>query len=342
MDRASRFIWELDCGKKDRRLFQKAIKTLDKIARQTHDLSIFTDGERRYGNLLFEICYDSGEQWKTRTTQEDIPKRSALLESRIKVHKRIKKVESAPNIRAHGRNILRQLALLQRLTSMPIMPKRSFTAPQVCHSSKKDQYVCQSNHRIAEAVTSILGGAQFSSCSFYHPSSSRCRFGHLREAADGAGNFPDSNGISDDFKRQNRSHHTEPVLILQKFLKRVSASVSGNRMVCFSLQLAGIMFDPCSMLTLFHALQPILAYMGGVRLPRAILRGARGGSHGSRDGRGDLFVEAALPHLPLLLSFLLAGSEVGFAAVQDVLEPGQAHGGSALKSPGHPHRAWYT
>lgn len=58
MDRASRFIWALDCGKKDRRLFQKAIKTLEKIARQTHDLSIFTDGERRSGNLLFEICYD--------------------------------------------------------------------------------------------------------------------------------------------------------------------------------------------------------------------------------------------------------------------------------------------
>ena len=34
------------------------MKTLDKIARQTHDLRIFTDGERRYGNLLFEICYD--------------------------------------------------------------------------------------------------------------------------------------------------------------------------------------------------------------------------------------------------------------------------------------------
>jgi len=61
MDRASRFIWALDCGKKDRKLFQKAIKTLDKIARQTHDLSIFTDGERRYGNLLFEICYDLGK-----------------------------------------------------------------------------------------------------------------------------------------------------------------------------------------------------------------------------------------------------------------------------------------
>src|SRR2546428_5667426 len=58
MDRASRFIWELECGKKDRKLFQKVIKSLDKIARHIHDLSIFTDGERRYGNLLFEICHE--------------------------------------------------------------------------------------------------------------------------------------------------------------------------------------------------------------------------------------------------------------------------------------------
>src|SRR2546428_9449774 len=34
------------------------MKTLEKIARQTHDLRIFTDGERRYGNLLFELWYD--------------------------------------------------------------------------------------------------------------------------------------------------------------------------------------------------------------------------------------------------------------------------------------------
>ncbi len=58
MDRASRFIWALDWGKKDRRLFKKAIKTLNKIVRHTNDLSLFTDGERRYGNLLFEICYE--------------------------------------------------------------------------------------------------------------------------------------------------------------------------------------------------------------------------------------------------------------------------------------------
>jgi transposase-like protein len=58
MDRASRFIWAWDCGKKDRRLFKKAIKTLNKIVKHTKDLSLFTDGERRYGNLLFEICYE--------------------------------------------------------------------------------------------------------------------------------------------------------------------------------------------------------------------------------------------------------------------------------------------
>jgi transposase-like protein len=58
MDRASRFMWALDCDKKERKRFKKAIKTLDKIARQTHDLRIFTDGERRYGNLLFEIWHE--------------------------------------------------------------------------------------------------------------------------------------------------------------------------------------------------------------------------------------------------------------------------------------------
>src|SRR6266705_5944082 len=37
----------------------------------------------------------------------------------------------------------------------------------MCHLSKKDQYVCQINQGIAEAVTCLLGGAQFSSCPFW-------------------------------------------------------------------------------------------------------------------------------------------------------------------------------
>src|SRR6476660_2487236 len=89
-----------------------------------------------------------------------------------------------------------------------------FTSPKMCHLSTKDQYICQINQGIAEAVTGVLGGAQFSSCPFYYPRSSCCRFGHPRETAVCAGNFPDSNGISDSFRRRKRSHHTEPVPIL--------------------------------------------------------------------------------------------------------------------------------
>jgi hypothetical protein len=58
MDRASRLIWVLDCGTKDRKLFKKAIAILDQLVSRTHDLSLLTDGERRYGNLLFEVCYE--------------------------------------------------------------------------------------------------------------------------------------------------------------------------------------------------------------------------------------------------------------------------------------------
>jgi hypothetical protein len=57
MDRARRFMGAFACGKKDRRRFQKAIKTLDKMARQTQALRIFTDGDRRSGPLLLERGY---------------------------------------------------------------------------------------------------------------------------------------------------------------------------------------------------------------------------------------------------------------------------------------------
>ena len=58
MDRASRFIWALDCGEKNKILFEKAIRALSRVIKKTHDISLLTDGERRYGNLLFEICHE--------------------------------------------------------------------------------------------------------------------------------------------------------------------------------------------------------------------------------------------------------------------------------------------
>jgi len=58
MDRTTRFIWELSCGKKDRSLFQKAIETLVGLVDQTKDITLLTDGKRRYGKILFEICHE--------------------------------------------------------------------------------------------------------------------------------------------------------------------------------------------------------------------------------------------------------------------------------------------
>lgn len=56
MDRASRFLWTLECGKKDRPLFIQAIQTLEQLIPNSEEVTLLTDGERRYGNLLFEIC----------------------------------------------------------------------------------------------------------------------------------------------------------------------------------------------------------------------------------------------------------------------------------------------
>ena len=58
MDRASRFIWELSCGPKTQTLFEQAMQTLGQVIDQTDDLSLLTDGERRYGICLFEICQE--------------------------------------------------------------------------------------------------------------------------------------------------------------------------------------------------------------------------------------------------------------------------------------------
>jgi hypothetical protein len=39
-------------------LFQNAMQTLSQVIEQTEDLTLFTDGERRYGTLLFQICQE--------------------------------------------------------------------------------------------------------------------------------------------------------------------------------------------------------------------------------------------------------------------------------------------
>ena len=36
----------------------EAIKKLSEVIQSTEDLSLITDGERRYGNKLFQICHE--------------------------------------------------------------------------------------------------------------------------------------------------------------------------------------------------------------------------------------------------------------------------------------------
>ena len=71
MDRASRFLWDLQCGEKDRTLFEQTMRRLVQVIHQTGDLSLVTDGERRYGNILFELCRQvvrTGQPGRPKTT----------------------------------------------------------------------------------------------------------------------------------------------------------------------------------------------------------------------------------------------------------------------------------
>lgn len=74
MERGSRFLWELHCGRKDQRLFERALSALGKVIDQTQSISLLTDGERRYGNLLFEICHEVVRSGKPGRPAKRLPK----------------------------------------------------------------------------------------------------------------------------------------------------------------------------------------------------------------------------------------------------------------------------
>ena len=47
MDRATRFLWDMHCGRNDRKLFQNALRLFCQVIEHTGDLTLLTDGERR-------------------------------------------------------------------------------------------------------------------------------------------------------------------------------------------------------------------------------------------------------------------------------------------------------
>ncbi len=74
MERASRFLWELHCGRKNQQLFEQALTCLAQVIEQTGSLALLTDGERRYGNLLFEICHDVIRSGRPGRPKKRLPK----------------------------------------------------------------------------------------------------------------------------------------------------------------------------------------------------------------------------------------------------------------------------
>lgn len=80
MDRATRFLWEMHCGRKDRKLFKNAMRLLCDVIQQTGDLTLLTDGERRYGSLLFELCSEA-----LRTGKRGRPKKTLLKGVKVRL-----------------------------------------------------------------------------------------------------------------------------------------------------------------------------------------------------------------------------------------------------------------
>jgi hypothetical protein len=74
LERASRFIWELRCGRQDRKLFKRAIRTLVKVINTTGDLALITEGEQSSGQGLVELCSE-----RVRTGKRGRPPKTLLI-----------------------------------------------------------------------------------------------------------------------------------------------------------------------------------------------------------------------------------------------------------------------
>lgn len=74
MERSSRFLWELKCGRKEQQLFQQALTRLSGVVEQTENLTLLSDGERRYGNVLFAICHEVVRAGRPGRPKKRLPK----------------------------------------------------------------------------------------------------------------------------------------------------------------------------------------------------------------------------------------------------------------------------
>ncbi len=73
MERASRLCTELHCGRKDQQMERESSQLVEVIA-QRDNLTLFTDGERRYSYGLFGICHEVIRNGKPGRPSKGLPK----------------------------------------------------------------------------------------------------------------------------------------------------------------------------------------------------------------------------------------------------------------------------
>lgn len=74
MERASRFIIDQRCGKKNEVMFRSVMSTVADYVKQSEDVTFLSDGERRYGNLLFELCAEQFRDGSRGRPPKTLPK----------------------------------------------------------------------------------------------------------------------------------------------------------------------------------------------------------------------------------------------------------------------------
>ena len=74
LERASRLLVDQQCGRKDATLFKKVMRAVAACVKRAQDSSFLSDGERRYGNTVFELCAQTGRTGKRGRPRKTLPK----------------------------------------------------------------------------------------------------------------------------------------------------------------------------------------------------------------------------------------------------------------------------
>lgn len=123
MERGSRFLWELSCGRKDQPLFEQALTLLAEVIGQPVVLTLLSDGERRYG-----ISSSISVVRRFVRVNRDVPRNGYLkgceCDSKIKGSRNVR-VVPAKSIKPQSRSTLRYSMTWMRRPFMRIMLRPS-------------------------------------------------------------------------------------------------------------------------------------------------------------------------------------------------------------------------